>query len=102
MQLDITWINVDLSNEIYEACIGDRENNTHFESELGTCCSNLSYVRDLILFIKENKGCCIKYIKDIAYILTTSHPEFLSNDSPENLKKLFKALDIYEYIPTLE
>lgn len=56
-------IEIDVESVDWQKMIGDRGDDSHYDSELGTCCSNISAARDILIQLREDGGkICVRDI----------------------------------------
>ena len=57
-------VEIDVEFVDWQKMIGDREDESHYDSELGTCCANISAVRDILIQLREDDGrICVRDIE---------------------------------------
>ena len=96
------WTEVDdITDEEWQQAIGDREDESHYDSELGPCCANISAIRDLLYQCWKHKGLPLRDIEHIKINLLSGHQETLEDPSPI-LKKIWESLHLEQVEVSLE
>lgn len=93
---DSRFLDVKADEETWKLAIGDREeidqeSPYHIDNcNLGSCCGNISRIRDILLYCKEVKGLTVHECSEIKHLLK-SHSEMTIGKS---LAIIFKQLEI--------
>jgi len=89
---------IDVESIHWQKMIGSRDDQSHCDSELGTCCANISAARDLMLEAKENGAICERDILLIERYITgcAGYEFFKPKPKPyrRELDKFFKMIGI--------
>ena len=85
---------IDVESIDWQKMIGDREDESHYDSELGVCCADISGSRDIIIASRKDKAICTRDIELLEqYIIRCAGYEFFDSCHPE-LDKFFKMIGI--------
>jgi hypothetical protein len=86
------WQEVKLPQSVYKKALGIDSNDNRIDiqdSELGTCCSDISAIRDLLIQCKKSQGLC-KYDCNLLQKLINNH----GVGDGKNLSKILSALGL--------
>jgi hypothetical protein len=89
------WTPINIGDYDWQAMIGDRDDDSHGDSELGVCCANLSGVRDELIRCRKQGG-LIRRDLDYLAVCTSTHENLFEGDFSENIDKIMRDLNIKE------
>ena len=84
-----------MTDEQWEAAIGDREKETTEESELSECCSRIARVRDLLITCRQDGGLLERDVRVISNLITgDDHNIVTTPEKFPNLQKICAQLNV--------
>ena len=84
-----------MTDEQWEAAIGDREKGTAEDSELGICCADISEIRDLLITCRQDGGLMERDVQIISSLINNhDHDVVTTSEKCPNLQKILTQLNV--------